>query len=29
MLRIAPLDMVVTDGGTGFAKARRRAWPQT
>lgn len=27
--RIAPPDMVVTDGGSGFEKARRRAWPDT
>ena len=27
--RIAPPDMVVTDGGTGFAKALRAEWPQT
>ena len=27
--RIAPPLMVVTDGGTGFEKARRRAWPET
>ena len=27
--RIAPPDMVVTDGGTGFAKACRKVWPQT
>lgn len=29
MSRIAPPDMVVTDGGTGFAKACRRVWPET
>jgi hypothetical protein len=29
MRRIAPPDMVVTDGGTGFEKARKRAWPHT
>lgn len=27
--RIAPPLMVVTDGGSGFEKARRAAWPQT
>lgn len=27
--RIAAPDMVVTDGGTGFAKAARRCWPDT
>lgn len=27
--RIAPPDVVVTDGGPGFEKARRRAWPNT
>ena len=27
--RIAPPDVVVTDGGPGFEKARRRAWPDT
>lgn len=29
MRRIAPPLMVVTDGGSGFEKARRRAWPHT
>lgn len=29
MARIAPPLMVVTDGGTGFAKACREQWPQT
>jgi len=29
MSRIAPPDMVVTDGGPGFEKARRREWPDT
>ena len=27
--RIAPPDMVVTDGGTGFSSAVRRVWPRT
>lgn len=27
--RIAPPDMVVTDGGTGFAKACKKVWPET
>lgn len=27
--RIAPPEVVVTDGGTGFAKAVRRCWPDT
>lgn len=27
--RIAPPDLVVTDGGSGFDKARRRVWPTT
>lgn len=27
--RIAPPDMVVTDGGSGFEKARKRTWPKT
>ena len=27
--RIAPPDMVVTDGGSGFAKAVRATWPRT
>ena len=27
--RIAPPDVVVTDGGTGFEKARRKVWPKT
>lgn len=27
--RIAPPDVVVTDGGSGFEKARKRAWPNT
>ena len=27
--RIAPPDMVVTDGGSGFERARRRVWPGT
>ena len=29
MSRIAPPDMVVSDGGSGFAKACRRVWPET
>jgi hypothetical protein len=29
MMRIAPPSMVVTDGGSGFAKARRKIWPKT
>ena len=29
MAPIAPPEVVVTDGGTGFEKARRRIWPQT
>lgn len=29
MSRIAPPDMVVTDGGSGFEKARRQVWPDT
>lgn len=29
MARIAPPDVVVTDGGPGFQKARRRLWPDT
>jgi hypothetical protein len=29
MMRIAPPAMVVADGGTGFAKARRKVWPKT
>ena len=29
MARIAPPDMVVTDGGPGFEKARRKEWPAT
>ena len=27
--RIAPPDVVVTDGGSGFEKARKRIWPNT
>lgn len=29
MARIAPPDVVVTDGGSGFQKARRELWPKT
>lgn len=29
MSRIAPPHVVVTDGGTGFEKARRKTWPKT
>lgn len=29
MARIAPPDVTVTDGGSGFQKARRRLWPDT
>jgi hypothetical protein len=29
MRTIAPPDVVVSDGGSGFDKARRRAWPNT
>lgn len=29
MLRIAPPDVVVTDGGNGFEKAKRVVWPHT
>ena len=29
MARIAPPDVVVTDGGPGFQKARRELWPNT
>lgn len=29
MNRIAPPDVVVSDGGSGFEKARRRVWPDT
>jgi hypothetical protein len=29
LMRIAPPLMVVTDGGTGFASARRKLWPAT
>lgn len=29
MDRIAPPDVVVTDGGSGFAKAKRLSWPDT
>lgn len=29
MMRIAPPDVVVTDGGQGFEKARRIIWPKT
>lgn len=29
MARIAPPDVVVTDGGSGFQKARRELWPST
>lgn len=29
MARIAPPDVVVTDGGSGFQKARRELWPNT
>ena len=29
MNRIAPPDVVVTDGGSGFEKARKKAWPDT
>ncbi|WP_277984890.1 IS1249 family transposase [Actinomyces minihominis] len=29
MSRIAPPDVVVTDGGSGFEKARRMVWPDT
>ena len=29
MNRIAPPDVVVTDGGSGFEKARKKAWPNT
>lgn len=29
MARIAPPDMVVCDGGSGFEKARQRCWPHT
>ena len=28
MARIAPPDVVVTDGGSGFQKARRQLWPE-
>nr|WP_170299677.1 transposase [Boudabousia tangfeifanii] len=27
--RIAPPKMVITDGGSGFARAKRKCWPQT
>ena len=29
MPKIAPPDVAVTDGGTGFEKARKRVWPKT
>lgn len=29
MSKIAPPDVVVTDGGAGFEKARKRVWPRT
>lgn len=29
MAKIAPPDVVVTDGGSGFEKARKRIWPDT
>ena len=29
MARVAPPDVVVTDGGSGFQKARRQLWPKT
>lgn len=29
LVRIAPPDVVVTDGGSGFEKARRAIWPRT
>ena len=29
MSKIAPPDIVVTDGGSGFEKARRKVWPNT
>lgn len=29
MARMAPPDVVVTDGGSGFERARRAAWPET
>ncbi len=29
MARIAPPEVVVTDGGSGFGKARRGLWPET
>lgn len=29
MDRIAPPELVVTDGGSGFEKARKNVWPQT
>ncbi len=29
MARIAPPDVVVTDGGPGFRRARRELWPRT
>jgi hypothetical protein len=29
MARIAPPDVVIADGGTGFEKARRTVWPDT
>lgn len=29
MERIAPPELVVTDGGSGFEKARKNVWPQT
>lgn len=29
MMRIAPPDMVITDGGPGFAKARKKMWSNT
>ena len=29
MARMAPPDVVVTDGGSGFEKARRAVWPET
>lgn len=29
MDRIAPPEVVITDGGSGFEKARRQAWPDT
>jgi ribosomal protein L37AE/L43A len=29
MARMAPPDVVVTDGGSGFQKARRQLWPDT